>query len=444
MVRASDPPVRPAALHEQLMAAAVALEAVLHGQSLSDALERTPAPWRPAAQALSFHALRHLGLARALRASMVARPPGNVRADALLLLGLCLLETALQADAGAPLPPGTPRYAPHTVVHQVVTAAAHERGTRPAKGLINAVLRRYGREREALLAAVASQPEARWNHPAWWIDAVRTAWPHDWQDLLRAANQMPPMTLRANRRRIHRDALLEQLQQEGLAARPVLDDGLILAQPRPIQQIPGHAQGLWSVQDASAQRAAALLPLQPGARVLDACAAPGGKTAHLLEHHDLRLTALDQDARRLEKVAHNLQRLGLLTADVHLVRGDAREPAQWWDGLPYEAILADVPCTASGIVRRHPDIRWLRRATDLTRTARLQAAILQALWPLLAPGGHLLYVTCSIFPQEGEAQILDFLRRCPQAQRLAAPGHILPGGPEDGDGFFYALLRKPS
>ncbi|MFA5663089.1 16S rRNA (cytosine(967)-C(5))-methyltransferase RsmB [Castellaniella sp.] len=442
MTRALDARVTQPGLHQQLMAAGIAIEAVLRGQSLSAALEHTPKPLRPAAQALSFHAMRHLGLARALRALMVPKTPGCMLVDALLLLGLSLLETSLQAAAGEPLPPGAPRYAAHTVVHQMVAAAASERRTRPAGNLINAILRRYGRERKALQATVADQPEARWNHPQWWIDALRQAWPDDWQALLHAANQMPPMTLRANRRRIGRDALRAQLQQQGLAARPVLQDGLILESPRPVHEIPGHAQGLWSVQDASAQRAAALLPLRPGARVLDACAAPGGKTAHLLEHYDLDLTALDQDAVRLDRIADNLKRLGLFTDSIRICQGDARTPEQWWDGEAYDAILADVPCTASGVVRRHPDIRWLRRASDLARTARLQAEILRALWPVLRPGGHLLYVTCSIFPQEGEQQIQDFLQHGPQARRLAAPGHLLPGGADDGDGFFYALLQK--
>lgn len=177
-------------------------------------------------------------------------------------------------------------------------------------------------------------------------------------------------------------------------------------------------------------------------RTLDACAAPGGKTAHLLERHTLRLTALDSDARRLERVGENLRRLGLESSDVVLRCADAAQPESWWDGQPYDAILADVPCTASGVVRRHPDIRWLRRADDLARTAALQARIMDALWPLLAPGGHLLYATCSIFPQEGESQVRSFLDRHPEARRLPAPGHILPGGPDDGDGFFYALLHK--
>lgn len=431
-------------LSDQLLAAARAIGAVLDGQSLSEALESIPTALRPAAQALSFHAMRRLGHARAVRERLVPRRPPERLAEALILLGLSLLEASLRQGEGAGQPPGTPLYHEHTLVHQLVEAAATDRRTRPAKGLINAVLRRYGRERTALTGELARRPDAVWNHPDWWIAAVREAWPDDWRTILAAADQPPPMVLRANARRIGRDALRARLAEAGLATRPAGEDGLILDTPRPARDIPGYAEGWWSVQDPSAQRAAPLLPVRDGMRVLDACAAPGGKTAHLLERHTLRLTALDSDARRLERVGENLRRLGLESPDVTLRCADAARPEDWWDGRPYDAILADVPCTASGVVRRHPDIRWLRREDDLARTAALQARILDALWPLLAPGGHLLYATCSIFPQEGEAQVRAFLDRHPGTLRLAAPGHILPGGPDSGDGFFYALLRKPS
>ena len=431
-------------LSDQLLAAARAIGAVLDGQSLSEALESIPAALRPAAQALSFHAMRRLGHARAVRERLVPRRPPERLAEALILLGLSLLEASLRQSEGAGQPPGTPIYHEHTLVHQLVEAAATDRRTRPAKGLINAVLRRYGRERAALTEELARRPDAVWNHPDWWIAAVREAWPDDWRTILTAADQPPPMVLRANARRIGRDALRARLAEAGLATRPAGEDGLILDTPRPARDIPGYAEGWWSVQDPSAQRAAPLLPVRDGMWVLDACAAPGGKTAHLLERHTLRLMALDSDARRLERVGENLRRLGLESPDVTLRCADAARPGDWWDGRPYDAILADVPCTASGVVRRHPDIRWLRREDDLARTAALQARILDALWPLLTPGGHLLYATCSIFPQEGEAQVRAFLDRHPGALRLAAPGHILPGGPDSGDGFFYALLRKPS
>lgn len=430
-------------LSRQLLAAAQAVRGVLTGLSLSESLDRTPPALRPAAQALSFHAMRQLGFAQTARALLVPRRPSDRLTEALLLLGLSLLEASQRQSDGTAQPPGTPLYAAHTLVHQIVQAAESDRHTRPAKNLINAVLRRYGRERTALLPQILATPLACWNHPDWWIEALQQAWPQHWEAILQAADQPPPMTLRVNVRQTSRDTLLERLAHAGIAAQPVGIAGLILDRPLPVRDIPGFAEGCWSVQDDSAQRAGALLPLQDGMRVLDACAAPGGKTAHLLERHTLRLTALDSDARRLERVDENLRRLGLESPDVTLRCADAADPAAWWGGQPYDAILADVPCTASGVVRRHPDIRWLRRAEDVARTAALQTRIADALWPLLAPGGHLLYATCSIFPQEGESQIQAFLDRHADARRLPAPGQILPGGADQGDGFFYALIRKP-
>lgn len=426
-----------------MLAAAQAVSAVLGGRSLSDSLERSPAHDRAAAQALSFHAMRHLGMARAIEARLVARPPADALARALLLLALSLLDSTLRDAADRDT--HAPSYPAHTLVDQAVTAASRNKRCQPFKGLINAVLRRYGREHMVLRPQLEQAPEACWNHPVWWVDALRHAWPAHWEALLRAANQPGPMVLRANARRTTPQALQEQLQAAGHESRRVGEDGLQLLVPRPVQTLPGYAEGLWSVQDLSAQRAARLLPLADGMRVLDACAAPGGKTAHLLERHALQLTAIDQDATRLARVADNLGRLGLAGPNVRLCPGDAADPSDWWDGTHFDAVLADVPCTASGIVRRHPDIRWLRRPDDLTRTARSQARIIDALWPLLRPGGHLLYVTCSIFPPEGEDQIQAFLDRHAEARRLPAPGQILPL-PDDegqtGDGFFYALIAK--
>lgn len=429
-------------LSEQLLAAAHAIRDVLAGRSLSDSLEHTPTALRPATQALAFHAMRHLGFAQTARKLLVPRRPPERLSEALLLLGISLLEACRSHAEGRDLRPGTPIYAEYTLVHQLVQAAQGHRKTRPAKPLLNAVLRRYGRERDTLRDQILNEAVARWNHPAWWISAMQRSWPQDWQAILQAADQPPPLTLRTNIRQLSRPALLAELEQAGIPAHPVAEAGLILERPYPVQQIPGFEAGWWSVQDASAQRAGELLPLQDGMRVLDACAAPGGKTAHLLERHTLTLTALDSDEKRLARVADNLQRLGLATETVTLCRADAARPADWWDGQAYDAILADVPCTASGVVRRHPDIRWLRQAQDIAATAALQRQIVDALWPLLKPGGHLLYVTCSVFPQEGESQIQAFLQRHEDAQRLPAPGQILPGGGDQGDGFFYALLRK--
>ena len=246
-----------------------------------------------------------------------------------------------------------------------------------------------------------------------------------------------------------REQVLAAFEAAGLAAQPVGQAGVVLGSPKPVTQLPGFAEGWWSVQDAGAQLAAELLAPTDGMRVLDACAAPGGKTAHLLELADIDLVALDADGERLERVEQNLDRLGLASKRVHLEAADAADLDAWWDGKPFDAVLADVPCTASGIVRRHPDIRWLRRENDVRRTATLQARILDSLWKTVAPGGRLLYVTCSVFPIEGARQALEFLQRHPEAQRLEAPGQLLPVAlnatpVEQHDGFFYALFAKQS
>lgn len=452
-------PARPAPgaalpLATLLQHAADAVAAVRAGRSLNDALAATPAGPRPGAQALAFHALRHLGLAQALRERLAPKPPPPW-VDGLLL-------TALALSSGAPTDGAAP-YAAHTLVDQAVKAA---RQRAPAQaGFVNAVLRRYLREADALLAAARAEPTAAWNHPPWWIDRLRADWPAQWQALLRANDERAPMTLRANARRGSAADYLDRLVAAGLAARlqPAADCSLPaqaaidLLAPCPVLALPGFAAGDVSVQDAAAQRAAPLLlgaaPLRSGARVLDACAAPGGKTAHLLElRGDLELVALDADPQRLVKVGETLARLGLAASNVRLQAADAGDPATWWDGRPFDAILLDAPCTASGIVRRHPDVRWLRRPGDVAALAAVQARLLDALWPLLAPGGHLLYATCSVFRAEGDAQIDAFLQRNREARLGPSPGHLLPlaDNPKSGridpvgpsDGFFYALLRK--
>jgi len=369
------------------------VRAVRDGRSLNDALAEVPTALRPGVQALTFHALRQLGAAtQALRALAPKPPPPRV--DALLCVALALLW-----------PSERPAYAAHTLVDQAVAAA--RRRTPGAAAFVNAVLRRFLREREARVAQALQSPQAAWNHPAWWIEQLQRDWPTHWPALLAAANQHPPMTLRVNRRRGSGADYLQRLAAAGLAAQ-LLDNpayggqAVVLAQPCPVEALPGFADGEVSVQDASAQRAARLLAadggLPAGARVLDACAAPGGKTAQLLELADIELLALDSDAKRLARVADTLRRLRL---QAELKAGDAGDPARWWDGRPFDAILLDAPCSASGIVRRHPDIRWLRRASDLPQLAAQQARLLDALWPLLKPGGRLLYATCSVFKCEG-------------------------------------------
>jgi 16S rRNA (cytosine967-C5)-methyltransferase len=423
-------------LAELLAHAARAVQAVRGGRSLDDALAQLPAAARPGAQALAFEALRRLGGALAVRALLAPKPPAPA-VDALLLTALALLW-----------PREAPLYAAHTVVDQAVAAAAK---IAPAsRGFVNAVLRRFGRETAALLAAVADDPVARHDHPRWWIDRLRADWPAQWEAVLAADRAHAPMVLRVNARRSTAAAFVERLAAEGIAAQALGGPAVRLASPRPVDALPGFRAGDVSVQDLSAQRAAPLLVgagLPPGARVLDACAAPGGKTAHLLEIADLDLLAIDQDAKRLRKVDETLARLGLRATTR---AGDASRPADWWDGRPFDAILLDAPCSASGIVRRHPDVPWLRRASDIPALAARQAALLDALWPLLAPGGRLLYATCSVFRAEGQDVIDAFLQRQPAAALApapASPGHLLPLPDNDqpqgvaGDGFFYARLQ---
>jgi 16S rRNA (cytosine967-C5)-methyltransferase len=312
---------------------------------------------------------------------------------------------------------------------------------------VNAVLRRFQRERSDILAKVSNDLEAKWNHPRWWIERLQTTYPQDWEALLLAANAHPPLTLRINARAITREAVLQAFAEKDIEAQAFGDAGLVLKVPRPITSLPGYAQGWWSVQDAGAQLAAPMLDVQDGMQVLDACAAPGGKTAHLLELAKVDLTALDIDSVRLERVHQNLKRLGLMRRGIRLVAESAIKTHVWWDAKPFDAVLADLPCTASGIVSRHPDIRWLRRAQDVQQTAKLAREILDSLWSVVAPGGTLLMVTCSIFPEEGENQAQAFAARHAQAERMDAPGQLLPHLPDAThpagyDGFFYALFKR--
>ena len=441
----SDSPNLAPPLSSVLLSSAGVVEGVLDGRSLTDALSDVSSALRPATQAVSFHAMRYLGWADAVGRELVQRYP-SVLFESLLLVSLTLLKE--EGEAAAQLP-GMPVYAAHTVVDQAVTAASNTRSLASFKGMLNACLRRFLRERAALEAAVADSPEAQWNHPGWWVKQLGIAYPQDWQRILESANVPAPLTLRVNRRRATRDQVLAAFQDAGLQAEPVGQAGVVVGSPKPVTQLPGFAEGWWSVQDAGAQLAAELLAPADGMRVLDACSAPGGKTAHLLELADIDLVALDADGERLERVEQNLDRLGLASDRVHLEAADAADLDAWWDGKPFDAVLADVPCTASGIVRRHPDIRWLRRENDVRRTATLQARILDSLWKTVAPGGRLLYVTCSVFPIEGARQALEFMQRHPEAQRLDAPGQLLPVAldatpAEQHDGFFYALFAKQS
>ncbi len=421
------------------------LAAVRAGRSTAQALDALAPELRPGAQALSFHALRGLGLAQALREQLARRAPAP-EVDALLCTALAL--------AAGPREGAGVDYADHTLVSQAVEAAKQSPATRHQASFINGCLRRFLRERDALQQAAERQPQARWNHPSWWIERLRQDHPQHWTQILQAANARAPLTLRVHARRIGRSEFLAHLHEAGVAAQPVGAHGVQLARSLPVPSLPGYAQGWFSVQDAGAQLAAPLLldglSGQPGLRLLDACAAPRGKTAHLLELADAQVLALDVDAARCERIGHNLARLGL---QAQVLAADAADTAAWWDGQPFDGILLDAPCTASGIVRRHPDVRWLRRPGDVAQLARQQARLLEALWPLLKPGGQLLYCTCSVFRAEGQAQIETFLARHKDAQSRPAPGHLLPAAaglagqlPDnlagDHDGFFYARLAK--
>ncbi|MBK1727741.1 16S rRNA (cytosine(967)-C(5))-methyltransferase [Halorhodospira neutriphila] len=316
-----------------------------------------------------------------------------------------------------------------------------------AAGLVNAVLRKLRRQPPPPPADEAT----RYALPGWLAERLRRAWPADWPALAEAGNAHPPMALRVNLRRTSREAYLAELARCGLAAQPgaVAPEAVVLEAPCPVEQLPGFREGRVSVQDEAAQLAAALLDPRPGERVLDACAAPGGKTLHLAERcPEAAITALDRSARRLRQVADNLARAG---AEAERLAADAAEPGRWWDGRSYERILLDAPCTGTGVIRRHPDIKWLRGPDDAGRMAGAQRRLLEALWGLLAPGGRLLYATCSILPEENEAVAAAFLADHPEARLGPAPaagrptGHgwqILPG--EAGmDGFFYACLERP-
>ncbi len=431
-----------APLWQQLQGVASVLQAIRGGQSGTAALASVPADLRPGVQALSFHVLRCLGRAEALRRLLAKRAPPPP-ADALLCVALALAWRAQDAP-----------YEVFTLVNQAVEAAKKNTATRAQASFINACLRRFLRERDELVAATDKNPVARWNHPAWWIDSLQKEWPQHWQAILAADNRHPPMTLRVNARRSAVAQYLQTLKDAGLAAVAAGNWGVTLEHARPVQQLPGFEEGVVSVQDAAAQLAAPLLltglAASAPARVLDACAAPGGKTAHLLELADCQVTALDIDPVRCQRIEQTLQRLQL---QAQVLAADAANSAAWWDGQQFDAVLLDAPCSASGIVRRHPDIRWLRRESDIAQLALLQAGLLKALWPLLKSGGRLLYCTCSVFRAEGEGQIQTFLAHNTDATLLPSPGHLLPltgaaGGdvPDnltcDHDGFYYALLEK--
>ncbi len=412
-----------------------ALLEVLDGRSLTTVLgslrDRHPALGsadRAAVQDLAYGSCRWLGTLKEVLRLLLRKPTTDSEVEALLLVALYQLEWT--------------RAPAHAVVDGAVRTCARL-GKASAKGLVNAVLRRFLRERATVLRQARATLTGRFSYPQWWIDEIQRTYPAQFEAVLDAGNLHPPLTLRVNRRCLSVDAYLLALRGAGIPAEQVGAVAVMLRQPVAVESLPGFTSGWVSVQDLAAQRAAELIDLADGMRVLDACAAPGGKSAHLLETAGIELTAIDRDPRRLEKVRENLDRLRL---DASLIAADAAELDGWWDGRPYQRVLLDAPCSASGVVRRHPDIKWLRRPEDLERLAREQARLLSALWRTLTPGGKLLYATCSVFPVENQAQIADFLsahknaRRLPITELAQTDGQLLPDARHDG--FFYALLQK--
>lgn len=415
--------------------AARTLSKTLAGQNLNIAFSQL---WRDepelnprqrgAIQDICYGTLRHLGLLETLLNLLLKNPLHESELKSLLLISLYQLQFS--------------RAAPYAIVDHAVKVAS-QTGEGRGKGLVNGILRNFLRSKDELIRKAQRQPYARYSFPDWWREQLEKAYPDQWSAILKACNQHPPMTLRVNRRHLSGELYLQMLLDQDLQATLLDDQTVLLKHPMGVDELPGFRTGLVSVQDWGAQFAAPLLDVRDGMRVLDACAAPGGKSGHLLELADIDLTAIDADETRLRRVRENLDRL---QQSARIIVGDASQPAAWWDGQPYDRILADVPCSATGVVRRHPDIKWLRRPEDFAKFARQQAAMLDALWPLLASGGKLLYATCSIFPVENAEQAAAFAARHPDAERLALPeqtpsdGQLHPSA--EHDGFYYALFCK--
>ncbi len=432
-----------------LAQAAQALEAVVRGRSADEALARfeqaeSGAP-RAAIRAVTLGTLRWYFRLEALAAALLEQTALVPLLRALLVVTLHQLEYS--------------RGRPEVTVSSAVEATRLLRQARAA-GLMNALLRRYGRERERIVAAVRADPVAASAHPAWLLDALRASWPAQMQQIIDAGNSAPPMVLRVDLTRASLDSYQLELVAQGLAATRLAccPSALMLSEPRAVDELPGFAQGRVSVQDGGAQLAAALLGVQPGERVLDACAAPGGKTGALLEAAAgrIELTAVDIDATRLRRVQANLERLGRLS-QATLVAADLSGEPSWWDGRPFDRILLDAPCSSTGVIRRHPDIKLLRRPEDIEAFGGLQRTLLGRCLALLAPGGRLLYSTCSVLPAENDAVVgaVTALRPRPGVQTLEMPlpaalaaiasgchygFQLLPGNSAQTDGFYYACL----
>ena len=423
-------------LSEAITISAQAIGEVMLGRSLTEVLDLLDAHERPIVQSLTFDALRKWVRSHELIKQFIPKPPPP-EVEHLLSVAIALFLHNGSDGKG---------YAAHTIVDQAVKACGEYEQTLYAKGLVNAVLRKVG----LLMQAEAEKPyppdPIPMFFPPWWRASLKRNYSKSWHQLIIQQAQRAPLILRVNIRQHTRHEYQGMLREAGIASEPIesiagipVDAALLLREPVPVSDLPGFYSGAVSVQDAGAQIAAVLLDPQPGESILDACAAPGGKTAHLLELAECEMTALELDGARLGKISGNLDRLRLQRDEVKVVRGDASKAA-WWDGKLFDKILLDAPCSASGIVARHPDIPFLRREADIPALQQRQRAIMTQAWKMLKPGGLLLYVTCSVFPEEGEMQAVWFADECPDALRLSAPGQILPT--EVNDGFYYALFKK--
>ena len=426
-------------MHISQQIAAEAIGQVFAGRNLGVVLDSlfsrysniTPQQ-RAVAQDLSYGTLRFYGAIQALLDQLLQKPLDDARLQCLLLVAIY----QLQYDKAAS----------HTVVDQAVKAASQSKKTW-AKGLVNGVLRNFLRQQTELVANLEGNEFATYSYPAWWITKLKHQYPEDWQSMLEAGNQHPPMTLRVNQRQTSAADFVSKLEAEGVASQALGANAVTLDKPIPVDRIPGFSAGEASVQDYAAQVAGYALDLKDEQRVLDACCAPGGKTGQILELADVDLVAVDNDETRIARTQSNIERLKLKAT---LLIGDAAKSADWWDGKPFDRILADVPCTASGIVRRHVDIKWLRREADIASFTKQQALILPSLWQVLAKGGKLLYVTCSVFQEENQRQIDNFLKTHSDAEQLSLDtplaglslnnGQLQPSAQHDG--LFYALLQK--
>jgi 16S rRNA (cytosine967-C5)-methyltransferase len=424
---------------EPRLAAAIAAAAVLKtgtalDEALADPLSRMPAARdRALARRLANDLMRDWPAVQCVLGQLLRRRPA--RRDALVefILAVGVLELRQSREP------------PHATVHAAVEAAQAAR-LGHLKGLVNAVLRSYQRQRAELDGRIPRDPEHRFGYPGWLIRRIVSDWPEDWQQILLAGNESPPLWLRVNRRYWTIERAQAALKENGLESRTVdgLPDALLLQRRVAVSQLPGFAEGGLSIQDGAAQATVDYLNLAPGQRVLDACAAPGGKSAHMLEREDIDLTALDISADRLASVEDNLRRLGL---GARAVVADAAQPEAWWDGELFDRILIDAPCSATGVIRRHPDIRWLRRESDLDELTGVQSRLLDRLWPLLKPGGILVYATCSILKSENDEQAQQFQTQHADARPLQqtdqpGSGHQILPGQNDMDGFYHLAVER--